>query len=369
MGPNFKKTDRADIDTDDRGEVATLNIDLDGQVTYASESCQIVLGIDPRSSVGKPITKLGLNNGFGEKILDHLADVREGLPAYVEDVLNFGNSYRISILADIIPYWADGCPVGAVILAHRNASDVARHGIPGGMDALARYSDGISHELCNLVTIVKGNLNLFAHLLPAGMENEKTFLGAMHGVRRTEQFINQINEFSRRYQIQPRCVDLNEQLANVVRSLRRIVPGNVEFRYEPALRRGNVYVEEHALERVLTSLATSACKAMPLGGTLSIRTSIIDGNEVKKLQLPLFERDYALVKVCDTGPMIKPDQIANMFEPSFANASSNARADLSSVYGFCRRSGGVIDVTSTDAETAFSLLLPVDSRQFERSII
>jgi len=348
----------------------SLNTDLEGCVTYISKSFGAVLGLDQQQCVGKSITKIGLSHSYCSKIIDSLGLIKDGSAIDFADEWNVGNSNRIPVSVSVSPYFTNGSPIGAVILTRSVAPEIAKNqDFHTRMESLARYGDRISHELINLITIVKGNLDLFSELLPVGVEGDRTFQGALHGIQRSEQFIKQINAFSRRGQIQARSVDLNSCLSNIVRNFKRIVPESVTFNYQPAATDCSIYIEEHAFERAIVSLAMSALEAMPNGGALSIRISSMIGKEAKKKGFPLFERDYALIEVCDTGKQMSPDLVEGIFEPSFGSSPPVERLDLSAVYGFSRRSGGVIDASSTPTETVFSLLLPIERRHSQRAPI
>ncbi|HUT23857.1 MAG TPA: hybrid sensor histidine kinase/response regulator, partial [Sumerlaeia bacterium] len=81
--------------------------------------------------------------------------------------------------------------------------------------------------------------------------------------------------FGRRGISQPRDLDLNEVVANLIKMLRRVIGENVELDVIPGHDLGTVNADPGQMEQVLMNLCVNARDAMPEGGRITIETENI----------------------------------------------------------------------------------------------
>jgi len=100
------------------------------------------------------------------------------------------------------------------------------------------------------------------------------------------------------------------------------------------------------LREVLTNLIFNAVDAMPVGGTITVRTSAEEGQ--------------VRIAVSDTGFGMTEDEKARCLEPFFTTkGEAGTGLGLAVVYGIIQRHGGTIEIDSEKGKgTTFSLLLP-----------
>jgi CheY-like chemotaxis protein len=100
---------------------------------------------------------------------------------------------------------------------------------------------------------------------------------------------------------------------------------------------------------------------MPNGGTLMARIARVplDADYAGK-HPEVMPGDYALTEICDTGTGIDPQELECIFEPFFATTQEDRSLGLAMVAGFCKQSGGHINVYSELGRgTCFRLYLPL----------
>jgi two-component system cell cycle sensor histidine kinase/response regulator CckA len=113
---------------------------------------------------------------------------------------------------------------------------------------------------------------------------------------------------------------------------------------------------------VVINLAINARDAMPLGGTLTLRTGNVGAEESAPHQnqgMPLGE--YVRVEVEDTGSGIAPEIIDKIFDPFYTtkDIGKGTGLGLSTVYGIVKQTGGFIFVeTELGKGTIFRIFLP-----------
>ena len=95
------------------------------------------------------------------------------------------------------------------------------------------------------------------------------FTGRLPGRRPSP---SQLLAFSRRQQLRPEVLDLNEWIRGVEHMLRRVLGEDKVFVLDLAEDLGHVRADRGQLEQVLLNLTLNARDAMPMGGTFTIST-------------------------------------------------------------------------------------------------
>jgi signal transduction histidine kinase len=89
--------------------------------------------------------------------------------------------------------------------------------------------------------------------------------------------------------------------------------------------------------------------AMSGGGTLTIKTSLVDNN--------------VRIVVCDSGIGIPEENLSKIFEPYFTTKDSGSGLGLTLVFKIIREHQGEISVTSKINEgTCFAISLPIPQK-------
>jgi signal transduction histidine kinase len=238
----------------------------------------------------------------------------------------------------------------------RQSEDQLRHARK--MEAIGRLAGGVAHDFNNLLTALMGQGQLLRSELPQGPSRERVE-EILRVAGRGSELTRQLLAFARRQVLQPKKIDLNQTVADVVRMLRSTIGPDIELvtKTEPAL--GRVFADGGQMEQALLNLGVNARDAMPRGGRLTLTTA-------NAAAAPASERGglagpCVLLEVADTGTGMGPEVLAHLFEPFFTTkeVGKGTGLGLSSVYGIVKQSGGHISVESTPgAGSTFRILLP-----------
>ncbi len=107
------------------------------------------------------------------------------------------------------------------------------------------------------------------------------------------------------------------------------------------------------LKQILVNLIKNAVEALADGGKIEVRNRGLVNRE-RKLYIDLV--------VCDTGPGMSTEVLANLFAPVRSNKEGpNHGIGLSIVYGLVKKMNGLISCRSNADGTAFEILLPARS--------
>jgi signal transduction histidine kinase len=159
--------------------------------------------------------------------------------------------------------------------------------------------------------------------------------------------------------------DLVEELAQL---FGKSSPQTIEIRVDLSRQSPPFLADRNQIFQALLNLCLNARDAMPAGGTLTLKTSLVNRNAVRNA-VPNSEEvtaeQYARIEVSDTGEGIDEKILSRIFEPFFTTkgAGRGTGLGLAVVYGILKHHKGLIQVTSKPgAGTSFQIYLPVTGR-------
>jgi signal transduction histidine kinase/CheY-like chemotaxis protein len=230
------------------------------------------------------------------------------------------------------------------------------------MQAVGALTGGLAHNFNNLLTIVISNLAALRDRAAAGASAgsvesvESALIAALKGADITRRLL----AFARRQALEPRIVEVNRLIANLLALSRHSVPEVIHVSKETA---GDLFtrVDPEQLEHALLNLVLNACDAMPRGGRLVVRSAHRRLGDTDAARLQIAPGGYVELRVEDTGTGMDEATRSRVFEPFFTTKAGEAGSGLglSMVYGFAQQSEGAVDVCSTPGMgTVVTLLLP-----------
>ena len=235
------------------------------------------------------------------------------------------------------------------------------------MEAIGKLAGGVAHDFNNLLVAILGH----GELLAESLAETPGLLAHVAEIRRAGEraadLVGQLLAFSRKQDLQPRVIEINELLADLMRLLERVIGERVTVVADLATDPLHVKADPGQLEQVVLNLAANARDAMPTGGTLTLRTRLADlAADDIGAESHLEPGRYVELSISDTGEGIAPALVDQIFEPFFTTKSQGKGTGLglASVYGVIRQSGGDVTVSSEPNEgTVFRILLPHTTEQ------
>jgi len=227
------------------------------------------------------------------------------------------------------------------------------------MEAVGQLTGGVAHDFNNLLTVVLGG----SDILLRGIEDDPRLVKHLKAIRaaaeRGRTLTRQLLAFSRRQQLHPQVVDLNELIRNFLPLLKQAVGDGIVISLDLTDEPLHASVDTTHLETALLNLAVNARDAMGGDGELTLAT-FLDADD---------SGGTARIRVSDTGEGMSAEVAERIFEPFYTTkeVGRGSGLGLSQVYGFVNQSGGRVEVTSAPGKGAtFELSLPVfDGRPAE----
>ncbi len=231
------------------------------------------------------------------------------------------------------------------------------------MEAVGELTGGLAHDFNNLLTILISNLAMMRdRAAKAGiMEFVEPALAAAHkGAGITRRLL----AFARRQRLEPRIVEVNSLIANLLTLLRHSLPSTIRISRQPAPFELHTRVDPEQLEHAFLNLVLNARDAMPGGGSLVVDSASRLVHNAEAAELELVAGRYVEIRIEDTGAGMDAATLSRAFEPFFTSKQSGGGSGLglSMVYGFVKQSGGGAHISSTPGRgTTVTLLLPASS--------
>jgi PAS domain S-box-containing protein len=231
------------------------------------------------------------------------------------------------------------------------------------MEAVGTLAGGIAHDFNNILTAIMGYSSILKIRMPKGDPLLTNVTQIQAAAERAAGLTRSLLAFSRKQQIDTKIVDLNDVVNGIRNMLHRLIREDIELRIAPMEEGVPVMADVGQLEQVLLNLATNACDAMDVGGSITITTGVAD------LEKELGDADcfvepgrYALLTFADTGAGMEESTRQRMFDPFFTtkDIGKGTGLGLAICYGIIKQHGGYIECRSEPGKGAtFRIYLPL----------
>ena len=234
------------------------------------------------------------------------------------------------------------------------------------LDAFGQLAGGVAHDFNNLLAVILPHAEMAARTRDLAPRVTESLSAIGEAAARAATLTRQLLQLGRRNVLQPRDLDLNEEVTRFVRMLRRVLREDLSLHVQLASAALAVSVDTNMLDQVLMNLALNARDAMPDGGTLTFATSTValTDHEASAIEGASAGR-YACLEVTDSGHGIAPEHQARLFEPFFTTKEpgKGTGLGLATVRGIVQQHRGAIEAVSRVGHgTTFRVLLPALER-------
>ena len=351
-----------------QGEMVIVT-DLEHTITYANAAVENTLGYTQNEMIGH------LAGEFFEGILGNASNLGEWIWSSSdkkEDVWRgelFNRKKDGSIIRVYLTLaWlrdASGAAIGTVgvsmdITDHRELEDQLRHSQK--LEAVGILAGGVAHDFNNLLAGAIGYLSIITGEFP----EDSPLLSEIGAVEkllwRGSDLTRSLLEFSRKGAYQPRPLEINQVIKEVLALIERTAGKNIELRSDLPLEISLVYGDPGQIHQVIMNLCLNACDSMPDGGTLTVVTGKAELDErFFRIHPELKRGSYIQISIADSGCGIDEVIRERIFEPFFSTKDDKTGVGLglSVVLGIVEKHGGGIKVESEVSEgSCFRVYLP-----------
>lgn len=235
------------------------------------------------------------------------------------------------------------------------------------MQAVGALASGVAHDFNNVLQAIVGCVNV-ARRADTEPARAAEFLDrAARAAIRGGTLASQLMAFTRKQDADPRPIELDAELSTIVPLLERLVTERITVQLHAGAPRATLVADPVQIDQILMNLAANARDAMPDGGTMSIRTSVIElpepaeGPGGSKPGPRSGNTKWIRLVVQDSGAGMDEPTRSRIFEPFFTTKAlgRGTGLGLSTVFTVVQHLRGRIEVDSERGRgTRFVLSFP-----------
>lgn len=231
------------------------------------------------------------------------------------------------------------------------------------MEAVGTLAGGVAHDFNNMLSVIIGYTELLKMKLSASDPLLLDILEIEKAAHRSKDTTRQLLAFSRQQTITPRPMDLADHIANLRKTLARLIGEDIDLRFHASDNLWKIKFDPSQLDQILINLAVNARDAMPQGGRLTIEVDNVSlDRSYCRGYAGLKPGRYILLEVRDTGVGMDRETSTRVFEPFFTTkeVGKGTGLGLATVYGIIKQNNGFIAVDSKPGQgAAFKIYLPL----------
>jgi signal transduction histidine kinase/CheY-like chemotaxis protein len=233
-------------------------------------------------------------------------------------------------------------------------------------EAFGQLAGGIAHDFNNVIGAILGWAELGEELSASSNATLEGYFKKIHvQCDRVTALIRQLLAFARRQILEPRSLNLNQTVRDVMNLLDKVIGKNIDIKSTLADNLSTVRADPTQIEQVLMNLCINARDAMPKGGRLTIETHNVEfSEETCRRTAGIQPGRFAELRVSDTGIGMDANVRERIFEPFFTTKGTGKGTGLglATVYGIVKQHNGFIQVESELSQgSTFRVCLPVDN--------
>jgi len=223
--------------------------------------------------------------------------------------------------------------------------------------AVGQLAGGVAHEINNPLAIINEKAGLLADMVEfsdnftQGEKVLKIVESIISSVERAGAIIHRLLGFARPGEARMQTIDLGDLIQEVLGFLGKEAQyRNLALRVHIPEPAPTIESDRGQLQQVFLNIVNNAFSAVEDGGRIDISVDTPDA-------------DTVTATICDNGPGISEEDIAQIFEPFFTRKTYGTGLGLSITYGIVQKLGGSISVKSKLGQGAsFRVALPRRAR-------
>ncbi len=334
-------------------------VDLEGKVLYWNEGATRIYGYQKEEVLGKKLsdflysrdTKLRREE---ERLMEGLmVQVKGGnVIPNVEVKRKTKEGKEIITSMTISPLRnAEGRIVGASRIC-KDITDLKKAEerliLAERLSSLGELTAGVAHELRNPLAGIKINTQILSRKKDLPEMEKKLLNGTQEGIEKIQKIVDDMLHFAKPKALHFSEEEINEVVGKSLAILQtKLKKGNISSVFEGAQGLPKLRIDIHQVQQVLINVILNAIQAMEKGGTLAVRTFLVNGNRVG-------------IEVRDTGVGVPRSHLKKIFDPFFTTKSEGTGLGLSISAKILENHEATIDVVSEEGKgSTFTIHFPI----------
>ena len=233
------------------------------------------------------------------------------------------------------------------------------------MEAVGRLAGGVAHDFNNILTAITNYADLGLLKLQAQSPLRRNFEEIIAAADRAALLTQQLLAFSRRQVLSPRVIDVNAVIAELGKTLHRMLGADTELSIRTETGLSSIMADPALIEQLILNLTVSARDAMPQGGAIAIATTNVELDSSSPLgQTTVAPGAYVCLAISARGPGMTLNFLDGLGGPDSAQQEPFIGGTLGpvAVNNIIHQGGGQAWVeTSSDSGTTVRICFPAVS--------
>ncbi len=230
------------------------------------------------------------------------------------------------------------------------------------MESIGRLAGGVAQDFNNMLQAILGYAEMAIEQVPPGQPLHTDLKEIQKAAQRSAALTRQLQTFARKQAAQPKMLDLNAAVENLLGMLRRLIGEDIHLAWQPGSHLGPVKIDPTQLDQIVANLCVNARDAIGKSGHIVIETRAAEIPRIRHSPHgDLRPGSYVVLAVRDDGEGIPSEVLEHIFEPFFTTKQrgQGTGLGLSTVYGIVQQNNGTIQVHSEPGAGAiFEVYLP-----------
>jgi len=313
-----------------------------GTASFVNPAGANILQMEPQAILGRHVTELGFFDF--ERWNESREELAAGLVVRKEiEERNIG--FAVSPLSTL-----EGKAAGYTLI-FQDLTEMkkleAELRLKDRMAAVGELSAGIAHEIRNPLAAIAGSVQVLKGSKSLTSQEQRLMSIVLKESERLNKSISDFLRFVRPQEKRALEYDVAGSLSETLDLLQNSpeLHERHEIRREIAPASFTLVGDADQIRQVFWNLARNAVQAMPHGGILTVRTTVVD--------------DSYQITFADNGRGMSPADLGRLFQPFRTNFPSGTGLGMAISYRIVQEHGGRIDVTSGEGTgSAITVSLP-----------
>ncbi|MFH2123960.1 MAG: PAS domain S-box protein [Pseudomonadota bacterium] len=230
------------------------------------------------------------------------------------------------------------------------------------MESIGQLAGGVAHDYNNMLSVIHGYAELALNKVAPGTSLYNDLQEILKAAKHSTEITRQLLTFARKQTVTPKVIDLNAEVAGMLKMLRRLIGEDINLISIPGTEIWPVKIDPSQVDQLLANLCVNARDAITGCGNITIETENVTFSKAYCAEHPGFlPGEYVRLVLSDDGSGMDKKTLEKIFEPFYTTkeVGRGTGLGLATIYGIVKQNSGFINVYSEpDKGSSFHLYLP-----------
>ncbi len=231
------------------------------------------------------------------------------------------------------------------------------------LESIGTLTCGIAHDFNNMLMGIMGFSELALQKIEKTNPAHEWVEEVINIVNHSASLTRQLLTFSRKQEITPEELDINDATVKILKMLRRLISEEIQLVLKPSADISSVMMDPTQFDQILTNLCINSNDAINGTGEITIKTdNVTIGRNHHSTDTEVKPGEYALLTITDTGSGMNKKTVEHIFDPFFTTkeVGKGTGMGLATVYGIIKQNNGFVEVNSKPGSgTTIKIYLPI----------